>query len=466
MPHHKLKAVGAALASLFAAAAQAAPVTLTYTVNNQWQTGYCATVRVTNPNDAPTRWSGALTVPGNVYTLWNAVWKQAGASVSLSGVDWNKTLAGKSSTDSVGFCATRTAAAPMPPAPSPPAPAPPAPKPPAPTPPAPPPKPPAPTPLPPAPTAPGAIQWRGVSLAGAEFGGDRIPGTYNTDYIYPAASSVAYFKSKGMNMVRLPFSWERLQPALNQPFDAAELGRLTGFVRDVTATGVTVVLDPHNYARYRGNLIGSAQVPYAAFADFWSRLATELKGNTRVVFGLMNEPHDMPTEQWLSAANAAIAAIRAAGAGNIVAVPGNAWTGAWTWSQSYYGTPNAVVMKGIVDPGRNMVFEVHQYLDTDGSGTSPNCVSTQIGVERLTGFTNWARANGYRAVLGELGAASNETCNQAISNTLTHVESNNDVWAGWAWWAAGPWWGSYMYSIEPAGTTDKPQMSLLRSFLK
>ncbi len=325
----------------------------------------------------------------------------------------------------------------------------------------------APAPAPaPAPSSAGRLQWRGVSLAGAEFGAGNLPGGYNTDYTYPAAPSVRYFSGKGMNVVRLPFLWERLQPALNQGFDAAELARLVGFVQPVTASGVSVVLDPHNYARYRGALIGSSQVPNAAFADFWSRLALQFKGNDKVVFGLMNEPHDMPTEQWLGAANAALAAIRAAGAANLVTVPGNAWSGAHSWLQSWYGSANGTVMKGVVDPGKNMLFEVHQYLDADSSGTSAVCVSADIGAQRLADMTAWLRSNGHRALLGEFGAAANTTCNQAVAGTLAHMQANADVWAGWAWWAAGPWWGNYMYSIEPAGAVDKPQVSVLLPFLQ
>jgi len=304
-----------------------------------------------------------------------------------------------------------------------------------------------------------------VSLAGAEFGESQLPGVYGSDYTYPTAASVAYFKSKGMNIVRLPFRWERLQPVLQQGLDAGELARLKGFVDPVTATGVTVLLDPHNYARYRGQLIGSTAVPNAVFADFWSRLAAEFKGNDKVAFGLMNEPNTMSTEQWLAGANAALAAIRAAGAANLVTVPGNAWTGAHSWSQTWYGSANATVMTGVVDPGHNMLFEVHQYLDADSSGTSDSCVSGTIGAERLQGFTTWLRSHGYRALLGEFAGGANSTCAQAVAGMLGHLEANADVWSGWTWWAAGPWWGTYMYSLEPAGGADKAQMSTLAPYL-
>jgi endoglucanase len=316
-----------------------------------------------------------------------------------------------------------------------------------------------------------------VSLAGAEFGEAHLPGIYGTDYIYPSANEAAYFKGKGMTMVRLPFRWERLQRTLNAQLDATELGRMKTFVNSVTAAGTTVLLDPHNYARYQGNLIGSGAVPIAAFADFWSRLATEFKGNSLVMFGLMNEPHDIQTETWAGAANAAIAAIRATGAANTVAVPGVAWTGAWSWSETYYGTSNAVAMLSVTDSGNNMLFEVHQYLDADSSGGAANpCVSASIGSERLANFTAWLRTNNRRGLLGEIGAPANATCNAALVDALSYVKNNADVWVGWVWWAAGPWWGNHTMSIEPIWSgdwatsgralADKEQMSILAPYLR
>ncbi|HKQ38843.1 MAG TPA: hypothetical protein VJ063_12250 [Verrucomicrobiae bacterium] len=35
----------------------------------------------------------------------------------------------------------------------------------------------------------------GVNLAGAEFGENTLPGTYNQNYIYPTSSEVDYFLS-------------------------------------------------------------------------------------------------------------------------------------------------------------------------------------------------------------------------------------------------------------------------------
>lgn len=179
----------------------------------------------------------------------------------------------------------------------------------------------------------------------------------------------------------------------------------------------------------------------------------------------MNEPHDMTTEGWLDAANAAIAAIRDAGADNLVLVPGNGWSGAFSWRDDWYGTPNSEVMAGVVDPGDHFAYELHQYLDEDSSGTSPACVSARIGSKRVEDVTAWLRAQGALAWLGEVVAASNPTCDAAVDDVLTTLEANADVWMGWAWWAAGPWWGDYIYSIEPVDGADAPQMEILRSHL-
>ena len=117
----------------------------------------------------------------------------------------------------------------------------------------------------------------------------------------------------------------------------------------------------------------------------------------------MNEPHDMPTEQWVKAANSAIAAIRRTGASNLILVPGNGWSGAFSWNTNWYGTPTSSMLK-IRDPFNWYMFEVHQYMDSDSSGTSESCVSTTIGAERLQEFTAWLRQHNLKGFLGEFSA--------------------------------------------------------------
>jgi endoglucanase len=268
-----------------------------------------------------------------------------------------------------------------------------------------------------------------------------------------------------MNTFRLPFRWERLQPLRGQAFDTAERERLVTTVADLTARGAYVIVDPHNYARYGSNVLGDGTLTNDDFFSLWWQLATEFKDNPRVIFGLMNEPHDMPTQDWIDAANYAVSAIRQVGATNLVLVPGNGYTGAETWTGGSYGWSNAEAMAYLNDPGNNYAFEVHQYMDADSSGGSDTCVSTTIGAERLAPFTSWLHAEGKRGFLGEVGAGDNPTCVAAVSGALAHLEQNADVYLGWTAWAAGPWWGTSR-SLEPNGSVDKAQMDGLEAHLQ
>jgi endoglucanase len=301
----------------------------------------------------------------------------------------------------------------------------------------------------------------GTNLSGAEFG--TVPGVYGKDYIYPPHSDVDYFTSKGFRILRIPFLWERMQPTLGQALSTTELGRLTDLVTYATSKGAYALIDPHNYARYNGQVVGApgSTATAADFAAFWGLLAAAFRSNPRVIFGLMNEPHDMATELWLADANAAVAAVRHANAANVVFVPGNGWTGAHGWTSTSYGTADSVVMLGVQDPLNNVVYEVHQYFDSDSSGTSSTCVSTTVGSQALMSFTAWMSKNHLHGFLGEFGVANNPTCLAALTDMLSYVDQNRDLWVGWTWWSAGPWWGNYMYSVEPENGQDAPQMGTL-----
>ncbi len=314
-------------------------------------------------------------------------------------------------------------------------------------------------PDPPRPHVAHPLAFTGVNIAGGEFGNPK-PGersTYDKNFTYPTVAEMDYFVSKGANVIRFPFQWPILQPEANGPLDPTELERYKKVVTTATGKGLTVLLDPHNYARYYDKVIGGPDVPDAVFADFWGKMAFQFKDNPKVWFGLMNEPHDMPTGQWFDAANAAVAAIRKAGAKNLILVPGNGWTSAQGWAAN----GNDVAMLKLKDPANHYVFEVHFYFDSDSSGSKPMVTSPTIGVERLKDFTLWCRKNHVRGFLGEFGAVDSPEAATAVDATLTFMEKNPDVWIGYTWWSAGPWWGDYMFSVEPKNGQDRPQMAYL-----
>lgn len=285
------------------------------------------------------------------------------------------------------------------------------------------------------PITPIPLKFRGVNLAGAEFGESKLPGIYGQDYIYPTNAEVDYFMSKGMNTFRLPFKAERLN---------ADLSRIKTFVDYVTGKGGYVLIDMHNYARYNGAIISAT-----ILGDLWTQLASLYKGNDKIIFGLMNEPHDMADSLWLSLANNTIARIRSTGAKNLILVGSN------NWSHD--------VIDGIVDT--NWACEIHMYFDGNGSGQSAEVVSETIGSERMMLLTAKLKTKGIKAFIGEFGVANNQKALACLNDFLKYIESYPE-YIGWTYWAAGPWWGDYMYSVEPAGGVDKPQMTTLSRYLK
>ncbi|NVB39536.1 glycoside hydrolase family 5 protein [Pseudenhygromyxa sp. WMMC2535] len=301
-------------------------------------------------------------------------------------------------------------------------------------------------------------------MSGGEFGSS-YPGDYGFDYVYPTHDHTQHFIDQGMTVFRIPFRWARIQYDLYGELQQEELDRLIDLTSFITDQGGYAILDVHDYAHRGGNIVGSEELPNDTLADLWSRLSVEFADDDHVWFGLMNEPYGISAEQWLSAANDSIAAIREAGASNAILVPGVRWTGAHSWYAGDEGS-NAAVMGGVVDPANNLVFELHQYLDSDSSGTNhEQCMSETIGSERLAGVTGWLRDNGYRGLLGEFAGADNETCEAAIIDMLQYMQDNQDAWLGFTWWATGMWWGDYPFSIAPDGDTPAPQTEWLIPYL-
>ncbi|RDW76351.1 glycoside hydrolase family 5 protein [Aspergillus mulundensis] len=303
----------------------------------------------------------------------------------------------------------------------------------------------------------GSFIWFGVNEAGAEFGQDTYPGELGTHYIWPDLGTIATLKNEGMNIFRVAFSMERLVPdSLTGPVATEYFDDLVETVNGITALGAYAVIDPHNFGRYYGNVITSTD----DFAAFWTIIATEFASNDLVIFDTNNEYHTMDQTLVLNLNQAAIDAIRASGAtSQYIFAEGNSWSGAWTWVDVNDN------MKALTDPSDKLIYEMHQYLDSDGSGTNPTCVSSTIGSERVTAATTWLRQNGKLGILGEFAGANNQVCKEAVAGLLEYLEENSDVWLGALWWAAGPWWGNYMFNLEPTqGIAYQEYMDILEPY--
>jgi len=301
---------------------------------------------------------------------------------------------------------------------------------------------------------------RGVNLSGAEFGD--LPGKLDTDYTYPGEAAIARWGKLGMSAVRLPFRWERIQPRLNGELDLMELAYLDQTVRRLDEAGLVPILDLHNYAYYGKARLGSADVPPAALADVWRRLAEHYRDRPKLVFSLMNEPYDINSADWAKIQNGAIAAIRKAGARQLLLVTGTAFGGAHSWSSDLPVGNNARDLLEIADPLGRFAYDFHQYLDADYSGRAAECSAAPGALKAIDDVTAWLKAHGRRGFLGEFAASAQPACLTALRQMVSKLDANPQQWLGWTAWGAGAWWpADYVFNLEPAGGGERPQTKVL-----
>ncbi len=315
----------------------------------------------------------------------------------------------------------------------------------------------------PVPTLPGngtPIKLVGVNLSGAGFGPSVVPGTHGTNYIYPAESYYKKYADNGMNLVRLPFLWERIQPRLNTELNATELARLIQSLDFAQKHGVKVILDLHNYYRYFGKLIGSPEVPISAFANVWQRLAQKVLNHPAVYgYGLMNEPYST-NGLWPQAALAAAKAVRQVDGSRWIFVAGDRWSSAWHWP--HYNA-KLIADPWMRDPKNNLVYEAHMYIDKDFSGNyfdKSETYAPNIGIERVKPFVEWLKTNKLRGYIGEHGIPDySSSALVAMDNLLGYLRQNC---VPMTYWAGGPWWGEYALSLDVASNKYRPQLPILK----
>ena len=320
--------------------------------------------------------------------------------------------------------------------------------------------------LTPAPTSPPVVTRQGakvfgVNVNGAEFGDQNLPGTANTDYIYPTEGGrQSYLASKSLSLVRLPFRWERVQRSAMSPLHAYDIAGLRSVLEAARVAGEKVILDLHNYGRYYGAPLTKADA--ARFADVWGKIAAEFSGHP-ALFGyeLMNEPHDLPegSDSWAFLSQAATDAIRRADTTSWILIPGYGWQTARFWPEN-----NASL--SINDPSGKLLYAAHQYFDADYSGSYSRTYDADktyptIGVDRVRPFLDWLAARNVRGILTEYGVPdSDPRWLDVLEGFMSALDADARIFGG-TYWASGPWWGTYPLSVEPRNGMDRPQMSVL-----
>ncbi|CAM3548422.1 Endo-1,4-beta-xylanase B precursor [Vibrio aerogenes CECT 7868] len=94
---------------LGSAVADTSGVSHQVTISNDWSSGYCAALTVTNNNSAAVSgWQIDMDVDGTISSLWNAGWTQDGDVVHVTGSGQYETLKAGESTSQIGFCVNRS----------------------------------------------------------------------------------------------------------------------------------------------------------------------------------------------------------------------------------------------------------------------------------------------------------------------------------------------------------------------
>ncbi|EPS38995.1 hypothetical protein H072_7244 [Dactylellina haptotyla CBS 200.50] len=304
------------------------------------------------------------------------------------------------------------------------------------------------------------VRYAGVNIAGFDFGMS-TSGTQNAPEIIDVSSTGVtqmqhFVNNDKFNIFRLPAGWQfLLNNNLGGTLDSNNFGKYDRLVQGCLNTGAMCIIDVHNYARWNGGVIGQGGPSDDQFVSLWTQLAKKYAGQSRIIFGVMNEPHDININTWAATVQKVVNAIRNAGANSqIILLPGNSYTSA----QEFVSNGSGALLNAITNPGgskTNLVFDVHKYLDSDNSGTHTDCVTNGISAA-FQPLATWLRSVGRQALLSETGGGNVDSCVTYVCQMLDFLNANNDVYLGWTSWAAGGWQASWNYVLTevPNGNTD------------
>ncbi|KAJ3855408.1 endoglucanase [Lentinula lateritia] len=309
------------------------------------------------------------------------------------------------------------------------------------------------------------LTFTGVNIAGFDFGCGS-DGTCNPTGAWPpltqyygmdgAGQMQHYTSTDGYNVFRLPVGWQFLtNGVLGGDLDADNLAEYDALVQTCLATGASCIIDIHNYARWNGLIIGQGGPTNDQFAAIWTSIATKYADEEKIIFGVMNEPHDIPDiNLWAGSVQAAVTAIRNAGATKqLILLPGNNWTSAETFVSNGSG-PALLTVTNPDGSTTGLIFDVHKYLDFDNSGTNEECVTNNID-SSWAPLATWLRENGRQAFNTETGGGNVASCVEYMCQQIAYQAQNSDVFLGYVGWAAGNFAPTYVLGEAPtqSGTT-------------
>ncbi|OCK74050.1 glycoside hydrolase family 5 protein [Lepidopterella palustris CBS 459.81] len=302
----------------------------------------------------------------------------------------------------------------------------------------------------------GKVTYAGVNIAGFDFGcgTDGTCVVSGADDIVTNSNAVGqmehFAKDDGLNAFRLPVGWQFLvNGVVGAPLNATNFGKYDKLVQGCLGSGAEMcIVDIHNYARWNGKIVGQGGPSNADLASVWSQLAIKYASENKIVFGIMNEPHNIPDIwTWADTIQASVTAIRQAGAtSQMILLPGNNYSGA----ASFVSSGSAAALAAITNldlSTTNLIFDVHKYLD-DGSGTSITCKTNNID-STFRPLASWLRQNKRMVFNSETGGGNTDSCYKYLCEQIQFLNQNADVFLGYTSWAAGGFSSGYALNEVP-----------------
>lgn len=172
-----------------------------------------------------------------------------------------------------------------------------------------------------------------------------------------------FVKDDKLNIFRLPVGWQYItNNNLGGTLNSANLQKYDQLVQACLNTGASCIIDIHNYARWNGQIIGQGGPTNNQFVNLWTQIATKYKSQPNVMFGVMNEPHDVDITEWANTVQLVVTAIRNAGAtSQIILLPGNNYASAATFISNGSG-PALLKITNPDNTTTNLIFDVHKYV--------------------------------------------------------------------------------------------------------
>ncbi|KAG6031270.1 hypothetical protein E4U41_007643 [Claviceps citrina] len=233
--------------------------------------------------------------------------------------------------------------------------------------------------------------------------------------------------------------------------DNANWANFDKLVQACLATGAYCMLDLHNFARYDG-IVGQGGPTDQVFAGLWTQIATYYAKEDKIIFGLMNEPHDLDMQLWAKSCQAAVTAIREAGAtSQTILLPATNFASA----ETYVSSGSAEALAAITNPDGstdNLVMDVHKYLDINNSGTYTECTTNNLAAFKT--LSDWLRKVKRVAIISETGASMQPSCMTKFCEQNEFIAKNDEVLVGFIAWGAGAFDSSYILTILPSESGD------------